>query len=57
MIELSDEEHERLEGWCEWAEARADRVDPITNPSNVRGLGDRSDHDPLIREWNDFGSQ
>lgn len=56
IVELPDDERDRLEQWCEWAEARADLIDPILSPSNIRGLDDRPGRGPWIGEMTSGGS-
>ncbi len=40
---LSDEDRERIVAWCDWAEAWADRTDPVANFSRIRGFDDEQD--------------
>ncbi|MDP3207750.1 MAG: hypothetical protein Q8M65_01250, partial [Rhodoglobus sp.] len=40
FTEASEDQQEHLLAWCEWAEARADRVDPATNLGLIKGFDD-----------------
>ena len=39
----TDDERERLERWCDWAEAWSRRTDPTMNMARVVGLDDERD--------------
>jgi len=43
FTEASEDQREHLLAWCEWAEARADRVDPATNLNLIKGFDDERD--------------
>ncbi|TAK74118.1 MAG: hypothetical protein EPO16_11390 [Dehalococcoidia bacterium] len=43
LTEASEDQREQLLAWCEWAEARADRVDPATNLGLIKGFDDERD--------------
>jgi hypothetical protein len=47
LPELSAEERDRLEPWCDWVERWATRADPVTNTARIIGLDDEGD----ARAW------
>ena len=40
VVELLDAERDRLERWCEWAEAWLEQADPSINTARILGLDD-----------------